>query len=280
MTGSTRTEVTMQTTNISWATYSWNPITGCSHAGPECWNCYAETFSLRQGRTDKPWTVENAADNVTMHPDRLDEPDEYRYPEGDGRVFVGSMTDMFHSEVDPGYVQRVLDKCRAHPRQVWIFLTKRPHNAAEWRLDWPENCWLGTSVGSGPGGQYPSTTHRIEQLRDVDASLRWVSFEPLIEPIGEVALDHVDWAVVGGESGSEEERREMEHAWARDLLRQCREQDVAYFFKQSSGRYPEEGAELTVERDFGSTTVYEQRVIREFPELPEVTKEARKEVTA
>jgi protein gp37 len=270
----------MQTTNISWCDYSWNPVTGCSRAGPECYNsktdtmvCYAEKFSRRQGRTESAWTVENAAANVTMHPDRLEDPDAYSFPDGPGRVFVGSMTDMFHSEVAPGFVQRVLDRCREHPRHLWIFLTKRPQNAADWRLDWPANCIVGTSVGSGPGGEYPATTHRIEQLRDVDAAHRWVSFEPLIEEIGDVALDHIEWAVVGGESGSAEDRREMEHEWARDLLRQCREQDVAFYFKQSSGARPETGTRLTVENEeFG---VYEQKRIREFPELPAVVRDAR-----
>lgn len=265
----------MQTTNISWADYSWNPITGCSHAGPECWNCYAETFSLRQGRTEAEWTVENAGENVSQHPDRLAEPFTYHYPEGEGRVFVGSMTDMFHSEADPWFVQLSLDACRHHPEHVWIYLTKRPQHAAAWDLDWPENVWLGTSVGSGPGGDFPNTTHRIEQLRDVDVATKWVSFEPLIEPIGDVALDHVDWMVVGGESGEDNVRREMEHEWARDLKRQARQQDVAYFFKQSSGRYPETGPELTVERMYDEMIVYEQQEFREFPELPTVTKRAR-----
>lgn len=264
----------MQTTNISWADYSWNPMTGCSKYGPECTNCYAETFSLRQGRTTKEWTVDNAAENVTMHPDRLGEPFTYHYPEGHGRVFVGSMTDMFHGEADPWFVQLSLDTCRQHPECVWIYLTKRPQNAAAWDLDWPANVWLGTSVGSGPGGEYPNTTHRIEQLRDVDCATKWVSFEPLIEPIGEVALDHIDWMVVGGESAETGVRREMEHAWARDLLRQAREQDVAYFFKQSSGRHPETGAELSVERKYGDLTIYEQREIREFPDPPQVTRES------
>lgn len=269
----------MQTTSIAWCDYSWNPVTGCSHAGPECWNCYAEAFSLRQERTDEPWTQANAETNVTMHTQRITEPHNFGYPKGPGKVFVGSMTDMFHREVDPQHVQEALDVVAEHPKHVWIFLTKRPHNAAEWRLDWPENCWLGTSVGSGPGGDYPSTTHRIAQLRDVDVPVRWVSFEPLIEPVGDVQLDHIDWAVVGGETGPADDRREMDHAWARDILRQCREQDVAYFFKQSSARYPETNPELTVENEeFG---VFEQREIREFPELPEPTKEARKrEVSA
>lgn len=274
----------MQTTDISWADYSWNPQTGCSRAGPICYDpetgvpkCYAEVFSRRQGRTDKPWTVANAEENVTMHEDRVDEPNEYSWPEGPGKVFVGSMTDMFHAETDPAFVQDVLETCRRHPEHVWIWLTKRPHHAAEWRLDWPENCWLGTSVGSA-GRDYPDTRHRIEQLRDVDVATKWVSFEPLLEPIGEVALDHIDWVVVGGESAEDEHRREMDHAWARDILRQCREQDAAFYFKQSSGRYPESGTRLTVENEeFG---VYEQREIREYPPLPEVTKQAREELVA
>lgn len=256
----------MQTTNIAWADYTWNPITGCSHAGPECWNCYAETFSRRQGRTDHEWTVENAAANVMMHPDRLADPDAYHWPEGPGRTFVGSMTDMFHEQVDPAFVQQVIDKCAEYPDRTWIWLTKRPQHVAEWRLEWPDNCWVGVSVGSGPGGEYPPTTHRIEQLRDVDVATKWVSFEPLIEPIGEVALDHIDWAVVGGETGPAEDRRPMEADWARDLLRQCREQDVAFFFKQHSGRHPEQKTHLAVEREYGATTVYEQREIREFPD--------------
>jgi protein gp37 len=254
--------------------------------GPECYNaktgtkvCYAEKLALQQaerenppaGTTGEPWTVANASENVTMHPDRLEEPTDYHFPEGPGRVFVGSMTDMFHSEVDPEFTQRTLDICRDHPEHTWIYLTKRPQHAADWRLDWPDNAWLGASVGSGPGGEYPPTTHRIEQLRDVDVATKWVSFEPLIEPVGEVALDHIDWAVVGGESGPDGERREMNHAWARDILRQCREQDVAFFFKQSSGRLPEANPRLTVEKG----GLHIQQEIREFPPLPEVVHKAR-----
>lgn len=275
----------MQPTNISWADYSWNPQTGCSRAGPICYDaesekvkCYAEKLSRQQGRTQEPWTVENASENITFHEERLEEPNSYNWPEGPGRVFVGSMTDMFHSETDPGKVQSVLDKCREYPEHIWIWLTKRPHHAAEWRLDWPENTMLGVSVGSS-GKEYPSTTHRIEQLRDVDAPMKWVSFEPLLEPMPELALDHLDWMVVGGESHKQtDDRREMEHEWARELLGQAREQDVAYWFKQSSGPYPEHETRLTVENEeFG---VYEQREVHEFPELPEVTKKARQEVIA
>jgi protein gp37 len=272
----------MQTTNISWADYTWNPVTGCSHAGPECWNCWAETMERRQAARDEPpehvtgeeWTQENAPSVVTCHGDRLDEPNSYTYPEGPGRVFVVSMGDLYHREVGPDFAQCVLDVCEAHPEHVWISLTKRPQNARDWDLDFPENVWLGTSVGSGAGGEYPDTTHRNDQLREVDVATRWISFEPLIEPIGDVDLSGIDWAVVGGETGSEAQRREMDHRWADDLRRQCREQDVAFHFKQSSARYPERGVELSVEVEPG---VYESRKIREYPRLPAVTKQARRE---
>lgn len=268
----------MQTTDISWCSYSWNPVTGCSRAGPICAHkvetddgekvipkCYAEKFSRRQNRTEKPWTVENAAENVTMHPDRLDDPDDFHFPDGPSRVFVGSMTDMFHSQVDPGFVQRVLDTCRRHPEQMFIWLTKRPQHAAEWRLDWPVNTMLGVSVGSA-GRDYPSTTHRIEQLRDVDVPLKWVSFEPLLEPMPSLALDHIDWMVVGGESAPDEHRREMDDDWARDLLQQAREEDVPYFYKQGSARYPERHTKLLVENEqFG---IWEEKTIREYFDLP------------
>jgi len=272
----------MQTTNISWATYSWNPVTGCSHQGPECWNCYAETVSNQQaqrddppaGATEKEWTQANAEDVVKVHPDRLEDPYEYGFPEGPGRIFVGSMTDLFHREVDDEFIWRVVQRAAAFPQHIWIFLTKRPDRAAELRLDWPENCWVGTSVGSGPGGNFPNTTHRIEQLRDIDAPVRWVSAEPLIEPLGDLALDHVDWMVVGGESGPSDVRREMDNDWAVDLLEQCREQDVAYYFKQQSGLRPEENTALTIPQ--GSIKV--QAEVREFPELPDVTEDARRTI--
>jgi protein gp37 len=270
----------MQPTNISWCDYSWNPVTGCSHAGPECWNCWAEGFMRRQaGRDDAPdymsddeWTQDNAEDVVTTHADRLDEPLDYGYPNGPGRIFTVSMGDLFHREVPTSFIRRVVAVAKGCPAQEFVFLTKRPARAAEVDVVWPDNAIVGTSVGSGPGGEFPDTTHRIEELRYVDGR-RWVSFEPLIEPVGEVALDHVDWAVVGGENAPDDDRREMDHAWARDIYRQCREQDVAFHFKQSSAATNESGTRLTVENE--EHGVYEQREIREFPPVPPTTQMAR-----
>lgn len=284
----------MQTTNIAWCQYSWNPITGCTRAGPECYDpvseevvCYAEILTRQQAQRDDPpdyvsdqsWTPENAAEVVTLHADRLDEPFEYHWPDGPGRIFVCSMSDLFHEQVDDTFIRQVLAVARQFPECIWICLTKRPERAVSLDVDWPANVWLGTSVGSGPGGEYADTTHRIDQLRQVDPATRWVSFEPLIEPVGEVDLTGIDWAVVGGETRTNPDtRRDMPHEWADEIRQQCRDQDVAYFFKQSSGQYPETGRRLSVYNDeFG---VYEQRKIEEYPELPAVTREARGRLAA
>jgi protein gp37 len=270
----------MQPTNISWCDYSWSPVTGCSHAGPECWHCWAEQFTKRQAaRDDAPeymneleWTQENAEEVVDTHPDRLDEPINYTFPKGPGRIFVVSMGDLFHRQVPGSFIRQVIAVARQLPEHEFIFLTKRPKRAAAVDVAWPENALVGTSVGSGPGGEFPDTTHRIESLRDVDAR-RWVSFEPLIEPIGEVDLTHLDWAVVGGENASDDVRRDMDHAWAREILEQCRRDGVPFHFKQSSAATNESGTRLTVKNeDYG---IFEQRRIREYPPVPEVTKRAR-----
>jgi len=228
----------MQETSISWCDYSWNPVTGCTRWGPECENCWAEQLQKDLAKRENApeymstddWVPENAEAVVTSHEDRLDGPERYHYPSGPGKIFTVSMGDLFHSLVDDEFIEKVVDVARQHPAQAFIFLTKRPQRAADLDLDLPDNVWLGTSVGSGPGGEYPDTTHRIEALRDIDATVRWVSFEPLLEPVCTVDLEHIDWVVVGGENAPAEDRREMDHAWARDILNQCRDTGVPFHF--------------------------------------------------
>jgi protein gp37 len=215
----------------------------------------------------------NADEIVTQHPDRLDDPFEYTFPDGPGRIFVVSMGDLFHPAVDTGFIHQVINVAHELPKHEFIFLTKRPDRAGDIDIDWPENAIVGTSVGSGPGGEYADTTHRIDQLRKVDAR-RWISFEPLIEPIGDVDLSGIEWIVVGGENASDEDRREMQHKWAEDLLQQARnaDHDIAYHFKQSSAATNETGIRLTVTNEHGYP---EQRLIREFPPVPQVVEDHR-----
>lgn len=252
----------MQDTDIAWTDTTWNPVHGCSKVSAGCDNCYAERISRQYGHTAEPWTAAHAAENVTVRPDKLDEPYQLDEPT---RVFVNSMSDLFHAKVPDRFIQDVFGVMRNCPEHIFQVLTKRPGRAAHLPIDWPPNVWVGTSIEDA------RVTPRLDPLRDCGAALRFVSFEPLIGPVGEVDLTGFDWAIVGGESGPG--YREMEHEWARDIYRQCRDQDVAFFFKQSSGLRPETGTRLTVENDaFG---VFEQRRIREVPEPHPSVRRAR-----
>lgn len=255
----------MQESNISWTDYTWNPSHGCSKVSAGCGlgddgedvgaGCYAERISRRYGHTDHPWTNEHAEENVTLRPDKLDEPYAIDEP---ASVFVNSMSDLFHSAIPDAFIEKVFATMRNCPHIVFQILTKRPGRAAHMSLDWPPNVWMGTSV------EDDRVTERLDLLRPCEAELLFVSFEPLIGPVGDVDLSGYDWAIVGGESGSDAGRREMNHAWARAIYRQCLDQDVAFYFKQSSARRPEQGTALTVYN--ADYDVYEQREIREFPD--------------
>ena len=254
----------MNETGIEWTDVTWNPVHGCSKVSEGCRNCYAERLSRRYDHTPAPWTPENAEQNVQLKPHKLEEPFGIGEP---SRVFVNSMSDLFHEQVPDKYVQEVLAVCRSLPQHVFQVLTKRPERAAAFdRVPWPQNIWVGTSV------ENKRAVDRIDQLRACDANTLFVSFEPLIGPVGTVDLNGIEWAIVGGESGPEDQRRRFRHAWAREIRDQCAEQDVAFFFKQSAGPHPGTNPAL-VERDLTRTEYHEQ------PELPQVTVDARKEAT-
>ena len=255
----------MNETPISWADYTWNPTRACSKVSAGCQNCYAARLSHRWGHTDQPWTAEHAEENVSIHPEKLDEPYALDEP---AFVFVNSMSDLFHSVVPDAFIEDVFAVMRNCPHIVFQILTKRPGRAAHMPLDWPPNVWMGTSV------EDERVVERLDLLRDCDAETLFVSFEPLIGPVGEVDLSGYDWAIVGGESGPDDERREMDHAWARDIYRQCQAQDSRFYFKQSSARTSEQGTHLTVyNADHG---VYEQRRIREVPTPATAVQRARR----
>jgi protein gp37 len=261
----------MQESNIAWTDRTWNPTHGCSKVSAGCENCYAERISRQYGHTEHEWTNEHAAENVSERPDKLEEPYAIDEP---ARVFVNSMSDLFHSEISADYIREVFAVMRNCPHVIFQILTKRPGRAAHMALDWPPNVWMGTSVEDS------RVADRIELLRPCDAETLFISFEPLIGPVGDVDLSGIDWAIVGGESGPDADRREMEHAWARDIRRQCERNDVAFFFKQSSARQPERGTQLTVEKEIGGTTVFVQETVREMPEAHPAVERAREAMIA
>jgi len=189
-------------TTISWTDETWNPTTGCSRISEGCRHCYAERLSLRFGWSKKPWTASNAKENVIEHPNRLDKPRKFK---PGTRVFVNSMSDLFHPEVSDDFIEQVFAVMNELPLVTFQVLTKRPERAAKWNGPWAPNIWMGTSV------EDDRVAHRIETLRSCRAIVKFLSVEPLIAPLS-TGFEGIDWVIVGGESG--QGFRPMDHTWA------------------------------------------------------------------
>lgn len=216
---------------ISWTNATWNPVAGCSRVSDGCRHCYAERLSLKFGWSKKPWTAANASENVILKPHKLREPYTLKEP---SRVFVNSMSDLFHPLVPDEYITRVFAVMNDLPQHTFQVLTKRPERAAAWPGTWAPNIWMGTSVEDA------RVLHRIDTLRACSAQTRFLSCEPLIGPLGALDLAGIHWVIVGGESGPG--FRPMPHAWAREIWEQT--EGVAFFFKQSAAPRTELGTSL------------------------------------
>jgi protein gp37 len=163
---------------------------------------------------------------LTCHPELLDLPLRWRKPQ---EVFVNSMSDLFHADVTPGFIQSVFTTMRQAERHVFQILTKRASRMAELshQLDWTENIWMGVTVES------KACKDRIDNLHSTGARVKFLSLEPLLESIGDLDLTGVDWVIVGGESGPG--ARPMQVEWVRSIRDQCLAQHVPFFFKQWGG---------------------------------------------
>jgi protein gp37 len=215
---------------IEWTDATWNPVTGCTKVSPGCKNCYAERLALRLRAMGNP-RYRNGF-SLTLHPDQLTLPLRWRQPK---RVFVNSMSDLFHETVPEAYIRRVFDVMAEAHWHTFQILTKRSRRLASLapRLAWPANVWQGVSVES------QRYTSRVGDLQGVPAAVRFLSVEPLLGSIPRLPLDGIHWVIVGGESGSG--RRPIEAAWAREIRDQCVSAGVAFFFKQWGGRTPKSG---------------------------------------
>ena len=166
---------------------------------------------------------------LTLHPDTLTMP--YRW-KGSKLVFVNSMSDLFHPDIQLGFIQQVFEVMENTPQHTYQILTKRSHRLAKVapELPWPSNIWMGVSV------ETPRYSFRLNHLREVNAAIRFVSAEPLLEPLPDMDLSDIDWMIVGGESG--QRSREMKEEWVQDILQQCLTHDVLFFFKQWAAKQP------------------------------------------
>jgi protein gp37 len=260
---------------IEWTEATWNPVTGCDRISPGCDHCYALTLAGRLKRMGQPRyqadgdpRTSGPGFKVTLHEDKLVEPFRWRKPR---LVFVNSMSDLFHKDVPMEYVARVFAAMAAADQHTFQVLTKRPKrmarmlNDVEFRrlagdatiaehgsrltkrsyAEWPlPNVWLGTSIESS------TYAWRADHLRETPAAVRFISAEPLLEPLvfpdgyggwypGGVRLHDIDWLIVGGESGAG--HRPIDPQWVRDLRDAARASGTAFFFKQWGGHTPKAG---------------------------------------
>ena len=210
--------------SIEWTEMTWNPVTGCTKISQGCKHCYAE----RMARRLEAMGAERYRNGfqVTLHPDALDVPRRWRQPRV---VFVNSMSDLFHEDVPLEYIERVFATMRDCPRHTFQVLTKRSERLAEVapKLAWPRNVWMGVSVEDA------RVLHRVGDLQSVPVAVRFLSLEPLIGPLNELALEGIHWVIVGGESGPH--ARPMRQDWVNAIFSRCRAAGVPFFFKQWGG---------------------------------------------
>ncbi len=230
-------------TGIEWTDSTWNPITGCTKITRGCDFCYAERFAERfRGVPGHPF--ENGFD-LTLRPDRLSQPRRWREPR---RIFVNSMSDLFHKNVPRTFIDSVFDTMEAANWHEYQVLTKRSSLMTRYLINRygsglaPPHIWLGVSVEDAQNAV------RLKHLQAARASIKFVSFEPLLGPVGRIDLTGVHWAIVGGESGPA--ARRMAEEWAIEIRDQCRAAKVAFFFKQWGGIRPKSGGRLLRGREW------------------------------
>ncbi len=230
---------------IEWTDATWNPVTGCTEVSPGCDHCYARTFAERwRGIPGHPY--EQGFD-LRLWPERLNNPLRWKKPR---RIFVNSMSDLFHKDVPDEFILQVFTVMAQASWHTFQVLTKRPARLARLvpkitatltqetnqTIPWPAHIWLGVSV------ETLRYKWRVDELRKVPASIRFVSAEPLLDALQELDLWGIDWLIAGGESGPG--HRPCNPKWIRELRDKCQREDVAFFFKQWGGRAPSSGGRL------------------------------------
>jgi protein gp37 len=214
---------------IEWTEATWNPTTGCDRISRGCDNCYAMALSRRLKAMGQPRyqrdgdpRTSGPGFGLTVHPDSLQLPLSWKRPR---RVFVNSMSDLFHAQVPVDFVQQVFAVMAATPQHTYQVLTKRARRLRRvaTSLTWPQNVWMGVSVEDA------EAVHRVDDLRQVPAAVRFLSCEPLLGPLPGLRLDGIGWVIAGGESGPN--ARPMDQAWAEGLRDQCADANVPFFFK-------------------------------------------------
>lgn len=209
---------------IEWTETTWNPVTGCTKISQGCKFCYADRWAKRLKAMGNP-RYKNGF-KLTLHEDLIALPLKWKQPRV---IFVNSMSDLFQDGVPFKFIEKVFQTMEETPQHIYQILTKRGSRLKELAKDlpWPSNVWMGVSV------EDERVLDRIDDLVQVPAKTRFLSCEPLIGPLGSLQLHGIHWVIVGGESGPG--ARPINPKWVHSILRQCRNSDIPFFFKQWGG---------------------------------------------
>lgn len=225
----------MADTSIEWTDATWNPVAGCNVLSPGCTNCYAMRMAARleamgvqkyKGLTRKSGRRAVWTGKIKLDYAALSIPTRWKKSR---RIFVNSMSDLFHENVPADFVAAVWSVMEQTPQHTYQILTKRPDRMTNIAATLPllKNVWLGTSVESA------DFLGRIDDLRKARATVRFVSFEPLLGSVAAADLTGIHWAIVGGESGPRS--RPMSEEWVGEIRTTCRKTRTKFFFKQWGG---------------------------------------------
>ena len=244
----------MGKSKIEWTNATINVVTGCTKISDGCVNCYAEKMHNRL-RLMYSKKYQHDFNTVVYHPEVLK---AYKFPKKPTMFFLNSMSDTFHEKLEDWQIRDILDDLRFFSnnsktyQHIFQILTKRAERL--YNFDYPENVWLGVTV------EHEKYKHRIDKLRDIDASVKFLSCEPLLSDLGELVLKGIDWVIVGGESSSD--ARPMHPSWVKNIQRQCKGQGVAFYFKQwgefqdgsTGGYYPKKEYTVLNNGDYFNNT--------------------------
>lgn len=246
----------MAQSSIEWTEMTWNPTTGCNKVTAGCKFCYAEVMArrLKAMGVDKYKT----GFKLAIHEDALDIPYSWKSPKV---VFVNSMSDLFHKDVPLEFIKKVFDVMNKNPQHTFQVLTKRSDILLKYNheLTWTPNIWMGVSI------EDERVIHRLDDLRKTSALIKFLSCEPLIGPLPNLNLTNIDWVIVGGESGKRK-IRPMRTEWVLDIKSQCKESNVAFFFKQWGGTNKKKTGRLLKGRTYSQMP--KRKVRPSYPENP------------
>jgi len=251
----------MAQSNIEWTEMTWNPTTGCTKVSQGCRYCYAEVMAKRLKAMSHNKYINGF--KLTMHPDTLGEPYTWNKPK---KVFVNSMSDLFHQNITIEFLKAIFGVMNDTPQHTYQILTKRSETLKYLasNFNWTPNIWMGVSV------ENQTEIKRIDHLRETPAKIKFISFEPLIGLIKDIDLTNIDWVIVGGESGPK--ARPIQKEWVDLIHKQCLKSHVPFFFKQwGKSKFNIDLDDPTIKKEHPMHAkggcLFNGRIYREMPEI-------------